>query len=181
MTKSDKSQQVANVIEGVLDFILDTAQLLPLPFETPYMWARRMKRYEPGRISHALTRLRKKGSVRFTTIGSQKFIQLTKKGQMQALLNKSKVMKQKTWDRKWRLIVFDIPEQDHAQRDEFRRLLRKIGFLKLQASVFINPYPISSEAIEYLKISGLIKYIRVMRVDKIDEDKNLVKHFRLKR
>ena len=37
------------------------------------------------------------------------------------------------------------------QRHLFRKLLRKNGFYKLQASVFISPYSLNREALEYLR------------------------------
>ena len=48
-----------------------------------------------------------------------------------------------------------------------------------QASVFISPFRLNREAVWYLKKTGLIEYIRILRVDEMDEDKHLKKHFHL--
>lgn len=45
------------------------------------------------------------------------------------------------WDRKWRLLLFDIPERDASKRRELRRALTAAGFGCLQASVWISPSP----------------------------------------
>jgi len=125
-------------------------------------------------------RLQKRGLLKFIRYKENRFVQLTKQGQMEALLQAARVYKIESWDGKWRLIVFDIPEDSKHQRDRFRRLLLKNNFIKLQGSVFISPYPLNAAAIEYLKESGLIEYIRILRVDAMDKDGDLRKHFGLK-
>ena len=83
------------------------------------------------------------------------------------------------WDGKWRMVIFDIPEEASNERDQLRRLLLLNNFCKLQASVYISPHPINREAIDYLKETGLIKYIRFARIDELDDDKDLKKKFDL--
>jgi CRISPR-associated endonuclease Cas2 len=77
------------------------------------------------------------------------------------------------------MVIFDIPENASRERDQLRRLLLLNDFKKLQASVYISPYQINREAINYLKETGLIKYIRFARVDELDDDKDLKKKFNL--
>src|SRR5512145_2318709 len=40
------------------------------------------------------------------------------------------------WDQKWRLIIFDVPENNRAVRDRLRRYLSSQGLGILQASVW---------------------------------------------
>jgi phenylacetic acid degradation operon negative regulatory protein len=88
-------------------------------------------------------------------------------------------LKTEKWDKNWRLIIFDIPETSREKRDELRWLLKKNHFIKLQSSVFISPYSLNREAIAYLKQTGLINYIRILKVSEIDDDKYLIKKFGL--
>ena len=53
--------------------------------------------------------------------------------------------KQKGWDKKWRLIFFDVPEEKKKFRDTFRYHLQKMGATEFQRSAFIFPYPCSRE------------------------------------
>ncbi len=46
------------------------------------------------------------------------------------------------WDKKWRLVMFDIPEKHKTIRDYISKQLRLVGFKQLQRSVFIYPYPV---------------------------------------
>ena len=46
--------------------------------------------------------------------------------------------------------------------------------------MYISPFALNREAIAYLSETGLIDFIRIMRVDEMDNDRKLKNHFRLK-
>ncbi len=121
-----------------------------------------------------------KGLIKFKEDAGSRFTILTSKGQLEALLERAKLPVAEKWDGKWRLIIFDIPEDTKAERNKLRRLLKINNFFKLQASVYINPYPLNREAIKYLQETKLIEYIRIIKVEEMDDDKALKKHFGLK-
>ena len=124
--------------------------------------------------------LAKKGLIKYVDKNNQNFIKLTKKGQLEALLAKARMPeKPSKWDGKWRIIIFDIPEESTDKRDFFRALLKKNGFKLLQASVYVNPYPLNRDAIKYLQTSKLMDYIRILKVEEMDNDKDLRKKFGL--
>jgi hypothetical protein len=52
-----------------------------------------------------------------------------------------RVRKQKRWDKKWRVVIFDIREIHRQKRNELRKLLVALGFKLLNKSVWIFPYP----------------------------------------
>lgn len=128
----------------------------------------------------AVYRLRRQGLVKLAEKNGQRFLEITKKGQLKALVIKAVRRSEAKWDGKWRLIVFDIPEKARIQRRQLRQLLKNNGFYKLQASVFICPYPLNREAISYLKETGLIEFIRILKVEEVDYDKDLKRIFALK-
>lgn len=73
---------------------------------------------------------------------------LTEAGKLTALkfnIDKLEIKKPLQWDGQWRVVFFDIPEKKRRVRDSLRDKLRDIGFLKLQKSVFIFPYPAFDE------------------------------------
>ncbi len=45
------------------------------------------------------------------------------------------------WDKKWRLVLFDIPEKNRLTRDKLRKSLKRFGFKNLQRSAWISPLP----------------------------------------
>src|SRR3989344_3792352 len=73
--------------------------------------------------------------------GTSTFI-LSKNGQRYALkfnLYEMKIQHPKTWDKKWRIIMFDIPERLKFVRESLRMHFRQLGTIELQKSVFISP------------------------------------------
>ena len=77
-----------------------------------------------------------------------------------------------TWDGRWRLVIFNIPENKRDVRDRLRRALNKLGLGILQASVWISPNDIKNEIDEIgkrLKIEDSLKYFEVTRNKSIDK------------
>ena len=69
---------------------------------------------------------------------------LTRKGEAklrQLELKDFKFKKPTRWDGKWRILMFDIKESQSGLRNKIRKTLIVIGFLRLQNSVWIYPYP----------------------------------------
>jgi len=107
-------------------------------------------------------------------------IKLTLKGRNQALkyfLGDLKIKKPAKWDGKWRIIVFDIPETKRLARDILRNKLRELGFIKIQNSVFVFPYPCQKEIDRILDFYFLRSYVYYIESDKIYPDSKLKKIF----
>lgn len=49
------------------------------------------------------------------------------------------------WDKKWRLVIFDVPEGQKRARNALRQKLKDLGLAKLQKSVWITPFPCNDE------------------------------------
>lgn len=167
---------------ALLDILLDFGENFPIGSHRQlHRWAMGYPKPPRWRLNRAMKYLESLGQVKVIKENDQLFLQLTKKGKLRALLlriNKG-YRKESRWDGKWRLIIWDIPESSNKQRDRIRYFLKNLGFYRLQHSVFITPYPLPQLAVEYLKESELLKFIRFLRVDKIDDDKFLRKHFGL--
>ena len=118
---------------------------------------------------------------KYLSDGSIKLV-LTEKGRKQArrisLLGKSiKFQRPKSWDKKWRLVIFDIPEKDRLFRDILRDHLKTLKFHKLQHSVFISPYPFEKEILELVEIYAAEPYVRVITATKVDNQDAIKRHF----
>ncbi len=131
-------------------------------------------------VRSAVYELCRRGYIKLEDKNAKRFLKITRKGEMEALFAKALLPRQDKWDGKWRLVMFDIPEQAREKRDKLRWLLKKNNFFPLQASVFISPYALNREAILFLKRAGLISYIRILKVEEMDDDRDLKKHFGLK-
>ncbi len=106
---------------------------------------------------------------------------LTDKGKLKALTYHFLEMKieRKNWDRKWRIVVFDIPEKIKKGRNALRDKLKNLGFYELQKSVFIFPYECQNEIEFVIELFNLRKYVRFGILDSIDNEIHLKKIFRL--
>ena len=77
------------------------------------------------------------------------------------------------WDKKWRIVIFDIPQELHNKRNIFRQKLRSMGFYMLQKSVFVFPYECREELIvvcNKLKIGDYADVITAYDVGGQEED-----------
>jgi len=131
-----------------------------------------------SKIYDSLTRLESKGYVKKSKYGSYL---LTKKGDL--FLTKMSLheytKKQKNWDGKWRVAIFDIPERRKLSRDQLRLALVSIGFKRLQNSVWIYPYD-CEDLLMLLKTDyRLGMEVQYMVVEEVENDLRLRKWFKL--
>jgi CRISPR-associated endonuclease Cas2 len=79
----------------------------------------------------------------------------------------------KKWDKKWRVIIFDIPEKKRRIRAEVRRILMEAGFQRLQDSVWVHPYD-CEDVIGLVKTNLRIgKDMLYLIVDQVENDRHL--------
>ena len=101
----------------------------------------------------------------------------TKLRQLERLDYKTK--KPKRWDKKWRVLIFDISEQKRDIRDKVRLTLVAIGFVRLQNSVWVYPYD-CEDLVTLLKSDFKIgKDLLYLIVDSIENDGWLIERFGL--
>jgi DNA-binding transcriptional regulator PaaX len=91
------------------------------------------------------------------------------------------VVKPEIWDRKWRVVVFDIPNTKNLKRKILVRYLKKWELLKLQKSVWIHPYNCEVQLNKVSEFYGINKYLIILVVTRIDLniEKKLKRHFKL--
>lgn len=92
-------------------------------------------------------------------------------------IDKIEIKKPIRWDKLWRLIIFDIPEEERAGRIALAAKLKELGFYPLQKSVFIHPYECQDEINFIVEIFDLAPYVRFMRVKDIDVELDLKDRF----
>ena len=129
-------------------------------------------------VSSSASRLAKKGLLKF----NGKYYELTAEGERKLRhleLQGYRLSRPKRWDRKWRVIIFDIPEKKKKTRDQVRRLFITAGLVRLQDSVWVYPYD-CEDIIGLQKTDfGIKKDLLNMIVDEIENDKHLREEFKL--
>jgi phenylacetic acid degradation operon negative regulatory protein len=79
-------------------------------------------------------------------VSKDRLYRLTTRGRLHALGGRDPEARwARPWDGKWRLVLFDVPSGQNAQRERLRRYLRGNGFGYLQNSVWITPDPLDKE------------------------------------
>lgn len=110
-------------------------------------------------------------------------LKITQKGKFFLLRNtfyKNNKIRKEKWDGKWRVLIFDIPENLRFIRDQIRTTLIVIGFIRLQDSVWIYPYN-CEDLIVLLKADLEIgKDLLYMIVDTLEDDEEIRDYFNLK-
>jgi CRISPR-associated endonuclease Cas2 len=143
----------------------------------------RLRKYRPNSIRKSFRRLEDQKLISIQEENGQLIIRLTEKGRTRALKYKIEDMKipvPKIWDKKWRLVMFDIPNRKTLARDVLRDKLKELGFYKLQKSIWIYPYECKNE-IDFIKeIYEVSPYVKMAVVEKIDDEEKYLSFFNLK-
>lgn len=118
-----------------------------------------------------LKRMKRSGYVEILDRNGETVIKITKQGIEKAMHYKFDQMQIKQpvrWDKKWRVVIFDIPEEKKRLRDKLREKLQSLGFYSLNRSVFVHPYPCLDE-IEFIRevfsVGGEVTYILAQDIE----------------
>ncbi|MFH1462747.1 MAG: hypothetical protein ABIG08_03590 [bacterium] len=143
----------------------------------------KFKSHKKKPLGSAFDYLKRKGLIEIQKDGHDLCIILTEEGKKRAgkyQIDDLEIARPKKWDRKWRVIIFDIPHLKNAQRNAFRRKLKELGFCSLQKSVWLHPFDCKGE-IEILRdFFGLNKnQIQILLVERIENEKTIKSFFKL--
>lgn len=94
-------------------------------------------------------------------------------------LDKIEIKKPVQWDKLWRLVIFDIPEDKNKGRKALGAKLKELGFYPMQKSVFIHPYECKDEIDFITELFELAPYVRFLRVKDVDIELDLKERFHL--
>lgn len=94
-------------------------------------------------------------------------------------LLETKLIVKNKWDGKWRLVIFDIPEEKRKMRNLLRQCLKNWDFYKLQASVFVCPYDCRDAVDLLIRTCNGERYVKFIEAEHISHDQGIRKHFAL--
>ncbi|MDP3935249.1 MAG: hypothetical protein Q8Q46_03480 [Candidatus Giovannonibacteria bacterium] len=109
-------------------------------------------------------------------------IVLTSSGKNKALtydLENMEIPVMKKWDKKWRVILFDIPEKHKKARRALSQTLKNIGCFQFQKSVFVHPFECRNEIDFVIEFFSMRQYVRFIIADNIDNELDLKRRFGL--
>jgi DNA-binding transcriptional regulator PaaX len=140
------------------------------------------QRYQK-KVRAAVSRLQAKQLIRLVETEEGVEIRVTPKGRelirRTELEGSVRIIKQ-SWDKKWRIVLFDIPETKRVARDALRELLTSAGFYQLQKSVFVGPYPCEKQVsalADYFEIGDYVTCAEASRIGR--QEQKVRRHFGL--
>lgn len=112
--------------------------------------------------------LKKRGYIRIKNLENKKGVLLTPAGMGRALEVKAILRsRNRRADRRWQMIIFDIPEKKRGLRDLLRSSLFRFGYQKLQESVWVSPYDVEEATENIIREYSLDPYIRTFLIEEI--------------
>ncbi len=146
-------------------------------------WYKNQDRQGRYRIRKTFERLRQERLIEMneTSDGKTKII-LTEEGKKKVLeyrFEDIKIEPMKKWDKKWRMVIFDIPEHHKKARNALRDKLRELEFYQLQKSVWIHPYECRDEINFIIEFFNISSYVRMAEVNHFDGDKLIKEKFNI--
>ncbi len=115
-----------------------------------------------SRLSEAIKRLREKGYVDLVEANEQFVMRITPLGE-EAL----GVRSVEEWDGKWRIIIFDVPEEHRIIRDLFRRKLKMWDFEIWQKSVWATKRNVTVQLVDLIRNLKMGEWVKVIESSKV--------------
>lgn len=132
------------------------------------------------RFSQELYRLKRAGFIKKYYDGKNLYIELRPKGRnllKKHLIENLEISVPNKWDRKWRMVIYDISDKKKNERDFLRRKLESLSFVKLQESVFVHPFECLNEINLIKGIYFLSPHVKYIVADRIESEVDLIKEF----
>lgn len=138
------------------------------------------RNYKARQISRSLNYLKQEGFISISTHNDGRLITINNKGFKKLKMiqfEDIKLKPQKKWDKKWRVVIFDIPERYKARRAKFRNKLKEMGLVSIQKSVWVCPYPCENELNLIKHFTRVENWVQLLVVEKLDDEKKLMRKF----
>lgn len=145
---------------------------------TRFLYRKKKDKYEQYReLWVRFNKLKQKGNLEFAKEENGYLIyRLSQKGKNKIrkfIFDELSVAIPKEWDKKWRLVIFDIPESRRKERVALRKKLKDMGFYQCQKSAWIHPFPCLEE-IEFLKdVLNIKPFVKLFLVEEMTDGKVL--------
>jgi len=149
-------------------------------YKIPFKYYDKFRQKDRERFSHEMYRLKRAGFIKRYFDGKAEIVELLPKGREKIknyLIQDLEIPKLEKWDRKWRIVIYDISDDKKNEREFIRRKLEVLGFLKIQESVWVYPFDCSNE-IDFLKgLFFLSPHVQYIVAERIETEINLIKKF----
>lgn len=84
------------------------------------------------------------------------------------------------WDKLWRVIIYDIPEERKVARNALASRLRQYGCFQLQKSTWITPFPCRNDIVAITTQYNIANYVTYFEATHLDNAGPLLRRFHKK-
>jgi len=182
------SRKAGSLTKDILKYLLISGVVIlamssPMAASSIIRQIKKEKQYTRRQAQNSLYYLKRKNYISITPCREGQNISLTQDGREYAgrcFILKDIKFQRTRWDRKWRIIIFDIQSGQKLFRDSIRMMLQRIGCYQLQKSVWVYPHDCRKE-ISFVRntLNLTEKELRVITADDIENDRPLRKVFKL--
>ena len=144
----------------------------------------RQREYNREDFFNKIRYWKRQGYIEIFIEGKDKFVELTPKGKRHLRnisFEKLTINRPPKWDGKWRVIIFDVPEEQKLKRDILRRKLKQMGFHQIQKSVYVYPFECTNEISLLSKRLFLGNSVLIMISEIIQGEEQIIKSFLVKK
>ncbi len=165
-------------ITGIF-FVAATAPNVFQAFES----FRRSKKYSKKELNTAFYTLKRGNFIKVIYEKNDKIkIELTNKGKKRIKefsIDSLSISQPKHWDRKWRAVIFDIPNRFTRARNALRNKLKDLNFFQLQKSVWVYPYDCEDEILFVANVFQIEPFVEILTVEKILHENKIRTFFKI--
>ncbi|MDZ7744484.1 MAG: hypothetical protein U5K77_01860 [Candidatus Saccharibacteria bacterium] len=189
--KQTNKDTTSAIVDGLLRFVaaggmISIAFLSPLALPAVDKPTRKMlekldERERERELRRVVYYMKQRGLIRLTAEDYEHGLQITRRGRkrlQKANYDNVSIPTPDTWDKCWRLVLFDIPVDKNRARRSLTIKLRELGFKQLQKSIWIHPFPCRHEIEVVATTLGVRRYITYLEVSHIDAEKKLRSRFK---
>lgn len=138
------------------------------------------KRFNIPYLKRTLQRLEEQKLVEYGEENGMQVIKITNQGRQRVIrmaLDDLEIKKPKVWDRRWRLVSFDLPEKMANTRKVLVKYLSAWKFYPLHKSVYLHAYPCLKEVGFLREYLGVGEYVRTFTIIVIENDRQFRSFF----
>lgn len=139
------------------------------------------KRYSRSQLRNSFYALKRQG---YIAVGKKGEVHFSPKARTVVEIERIKrnfsEKRKQVWNKRWCIVLFDIPNRKRSARDALRHLLKRLGFIQMQKSTWLFPFSCQKEIADLKKFFMLNdREVRVIETESIGEDREYRRLFSL--
>lgn len=138
------------------------------------------KRKSANQRYYLKRRLKQLDTSGYIVLGGEE-VEITNEGRhfLEKLEQKELTIKKTKWTGTWNIVSYDIPEYKKKQREAFRDGIKRLGFYRVQKSLWVIPYECKTEIATLAQFYEVAPHVMYMTAQELPTANRLKKIFNL--